>query len=155
MRRELRAGPPRRRGLPLHRWTPPWRPSVEGPGAAQGEIEAQLEPDVISYIAGIGAYFPEGEQLRRDQALLNDMWEAKQQTNGGRWQRALAPISAGISACEKGGGLLSEMWETKLGPNVISYNAGVGARKKGEWQWATALQGAQRHYSQRWAQRVR
>ncbi|CAK0885507.1 unnamed protein product, partial [Prorocentrum cordatum] len=45
---------------------------------------------------------------------------------GEQWQRALA--------------LLSEMWEAKLDPNVVSYSAGISACEKGEqWQRALAL----------------
>ena len=36
--------------------------------------------------------------------------------------------------------LLSEMWEVKLEPNVVSYSAGISACEKGEqWQRALAL----------------
>ncbi|CAK0843471.1 unnamed protein product [Prorocentrum cordatum] len=38
--------------------------------------EASLEPDVISYNAGISAC-GQGEQWHRAVALLRDMWEAK------------------------------------------------------------------------------
>ena len=45
---------------------------------------------------------------------------------GEQWQQALA--------------LLGEMWEAKLEPDVVSYNAGIGACETGgRWQRAAAL----------------
>ncbi|CAK0809448.1 unnamed protein product [Prorocentrum cordatum] len=91
--------------------------------------EAKLEPDVISYSAGISAC-EKGEQWQRALALLSEMWEAKLEPN-------VISYSAGISACEKGEqwqralALLSEMWEAKLEPDVISYSAGISACENG------------------------
>ncbi|CAK0853897.1 unnamed protein product [Prorocentrum cordatum] len=124
--------------------------------------EAKLEPDVISYNAGISAC-EKGEQWQRALALLSEMWEAKLEPD-------VISYSAGISACEKGEqwqralALLSEMWEAKLEPNVISYSAGISACEKGEqWQralallsemWEAKLEPDVISYS-RWDQRVR
>ncbi|CAK0809442.1 unnamed protein product [Prorocentrum cordatum] len=55
--------------------------------------EAKLEPDVISYSAGISAC-EKGEQWQRALALLSEMWEAKLEPN-------VISYSAGISACAK------------------------------------------------------
>ncbi|CAK0874044.1 unnamed protein product [Prorocentrum cordatum] len=66
--------------------------------------------------------------------------------NAGGEAGAGLSYSVGISACEKGEqwqlalALLSEMWEAKLEPDVISCNAGISACVKGEqWQRALAL----------------
>ena len=80
--------------------------------------EAKLEPDVISYCAGISAC-GRGGQWQRALVVLSEMWEVKQEPNvmsyyagisargnGEQWQRALA--------------LLSERWEAKLESSVIS-----------------------------------
>ncbi|CAK0818311.1 unnamed protein product, partial [Prorocentrum cordatum] len=126
---------------------------------------AKLEPNVISYNAGISAC-EKGEQWQRALALLSEAGAQRHQLQ--RWDqrvregRAVAAgtcaaerdaggeagarlsYNAGISACEKGEqwqralALLSEMWEAKLEPNVISYSAGISACEKGE-QWQRAL----------------
>ncbi|CAK0863436.1 unnamed protein product [Prorocentrum cordatum] len=91
--------------------------------------KAKLEPDVISYSAGISA---------SALALLSEMWEAKLEPD-------VISYSAGISACEKGEqwqralALLSEMWEAKLEPDVISYNAGISASRCGRRSWSPTL----------------
>ena len=73
-------------------------------------LEAILEPDVISYSAGIGAR-ERGEQRQRKRALalLSGMLEAK---------LAGQNVSARLA-------LLSEMLEAILEPDVISYRAGI------------------------------
>ncbi|CAK0816463.1 unnamed protein product, partial [Prorocentrum cordatum] len=93
-----------------------WQPAL----ALLSEMwEAKLEPNVISYNAGISAC-----------------------EKGGQWQRALALLSeiytAGISACEKSGqwqralALLSEMWEAKLEPTSSATTLGSArARRAG------------------------
>ncbi|CAK0839814.1 unnamed protein product [Prorocentrum cordatum] len=54
--------------------------------------------------------------------------------------------NTGVSACEKVGqwqpalARLSELWEAKLDPEVISLSAGISAcEKDGQWQLALAL----------------
>ncbi|CAK0885235.1 unnamed protein product [Prorocentrum cordatum] len=68
------------------------------------------------------------------------MWEVKLEPD------AIFSYSSGISACEKGEqwqwalAMMSEMWEAKLEPDVVSYSAAISACKKGEqWQAALAL----------------
>ncbi|CAK0820508.1 unnamed protein product [Prorocentrum cordatum] len=82
--------------------------------------EATWNDDVIGYSAGISAC-----------------------EKGQQWQRALAAV---ISACEKGEqwqwamSLLSEMRESGLQPNAISYNAGICACGRcGQWRQAVSL----------------
>ncbi|CAK0874049.1 unnamed protein product [Prorocentrum cordatum] len=89
--------------------------------------EAKLEPNVISYSAGISAC-EKGEQWQQALALLSDMWEAKLEPN-------VISYNAGISACEKGEqwhralALLSEMREAKLEPDVISSATALGSAR--------------------------
>ncbi|CAK0834544.1 unnamed protein product, partial [Prorocentrum cordatum] len=97
-----------------------------------------------------------GGQWQHVLSVLSDMWEAKLEPNvifsamqgpvRARRASSGSGYNAGISACEKGEqwqralALLSEMWEAKLEPDVISYSAGISACEKGEqWQRALAL----------------
>ncbi|CAK0880072.1 unnamed protein product [Prorocentrum cordatum] len=71
------------------------------------------------------------------------MWKAKLEHNV-----IISTYNARISACEKSGRwqqalvLISEMWEAKMDPDVVSYSAGISACEKGgKWQWALALLG--------------
>ncbi|CAK0795675.1 unnamed protein product [Prorocentrum cordatum] len=90
----------------------------------------KLEPDVISYSAGISAFSAceKGEHWQRALALLSEMWEANLKPN-------VISYSAGISACEKGGqwqpalALLSEMWEANLEPDFVTTLGPVRARR--------------------------
>eukprot|EP00959_Pyramimonas_sp_CCMP1952_P412627 8646518-Pyramimonas_sp.AAC.1 len=61
-------------------------------------LEAKLEPDDISYSAGISAC-GKAEQWQRALVLLSEMREAK-------LEPTVISYSAGISACEKG-----EQWQ--------------------------------------------
>ncbi|CAK0882887.1 unnamed protein product [Prorocentrum cordatum] len=56
--------------------------------------EAKLEPDVISYNAGISVC-EKGDQWQRVLALLSEMREAKLEPN-------VISYNAGISVCEEG-----------------------------------------------------
>ncbi|CAK0881003.1 unnamed protein product [Prorocentrum cordatum] len=113
--------------------------------------KAKLEPNVISYSAGISACekvsysagisaCEKGEQWQRALALLSEMWEAKLEPD------LIFSYSAGISACQKGEqweralALLSGMWEAKLEPDDISYSAGIRAcERSGQWRQALSL----------------
>ncbi|CAK0789332.1 unnamed protein product [Prorocentrum cordatum] len=81
--------------------------------------EVKLDPDVISYNAGMSAC-EKGEQWQRALSLLSEMIEAKSEPD------VIISYSAGISACEKGEqwqralSLLSEMQEAKLEPDAHS-----------------------------------
>ncbi|CAK0894730.1 unnamed protein product [Prorocentrum cordatum] len=79
--------------------------------------EVKVEPDVISYSAGISAC-EKGEQWQRALALLREMRKAQLEPN-------TVSYNAGISACEKGLqwqralALLLEMRDAKLEPDAI------------------------------------
>ncbi|CAK0888794.1 unnamed protein product [Prorocentrum cordatum] len=83
--------------------------------------EAKLEPDVISYSAGISAC-EKGEQWQRALALLSEMQELNLESNA----ISFTIYNAGISACGNGEqwqwalALLTAMREAKLEPNVIT-----------------------------------
>ncbi|CAK0843472.1 unnamed protein product [Prorocentrum cordatum] len=103
--------------------------------------EASLEPDVISYNAGISAC-GQGEQWHRAVALLRDMWEAKlepTQIQLQRWDqrvRERQTVVPGLAAAQRDVG-----GEDGARP-LVSYNAGISACEKGEqWQRALALVG--------------
>ncbi|CAK0795997.1 unnamed protein product [Prorocentrum cordatum] len=96
--------------------------------------ERICSPTLPIYSAGVSAC-EKGEQWQRAQwqralVLLSEMGEVE-----------LEPTiiyNVGISACEKGlqwqraWALLSEMWKTKLVPDVISYSAGISACERSE-----------------------
>ncbi|CAK0842402.1 unnamed protein product, partial [Prorocentrum cordatum] len=103
-----------------------------------GEMrEVRLEPNVISYSAGISAC-EKGEQWQRALALLSDVWVAK-------LEGSVIIFNAGITACGKGEqwqqalALLREMREGKLEPDII-YTAGSDAcHRCGQWQQVVSL----------------
>ncbi|CAK0887382.1 unnamed protein product [Prorocentrum cordatum] len=108
--------------------------------------EAKLEPNVISYSAGISACEKGGQwqaaltllsEMRRALALLSEMWEAKLEPD-------VISYSAGISACKKSERwqraltLLSQMWEAKLEPNASATALGSARATRagsGSWRW--------------------
>ncbi|CAK0810435.1 unnamed protein product, partial [Prorocentrum cordatum] len=104
---------------------------------------AKLEPDVISYNAGISAC-GKGEQWQRALVLLSEMWEAMVETNVIKWlqrwdQRVRdgRAVAAGAGAAEQDAG-------GEVGAQ-LSYNAGISACEKGEqWQRALVLLGEMR-----------
>ncbi|CAK0893392.1 unnamed protein product [Prorocentrum cordatum] len=108
--------------------------------------EAKLEPDVISYSAGISAC-EKGDEMEPDVISYSAGISACEK--GEQWQRwsptssATALGSARARRASSGSralALLSEMREAKLEPDVISYSAGISACEKGEqWQRALAL----------------
>ncbi|CAK0897888.1 unnamed protein product, partial [Prorocentrum cordatum] len=77
--------------------------------------QVKLEPDVISFSAGIGAC-AKGKQWQQALALLHEMREVKLEPG--------VIYNSATSACEKGGqwqralALLSEMWEAKIEPDL-------------------------------------
>ncbi|CAK0817015.1 unnamed protein product [Prorocentrum cordatum] len=109
--------------------------------------EAKLEPDVISYNAGISAC-GKGEQWQRALALLSEMWEAKVEPN-------VISYSAGASACETGEqwqralALLGEMWEAKLEPNSATTlgSARAGRASSGSGLWLCSAGYGRRSWS--------
>ncbi|CAK0846814.1 unnamed protein product [Prorocentrum cordatum] len=84
--------------------------------------EANLEPDVFSYSAGISACKNCG-QWQRALSLFDDMCEA-------RVERDAISYNAGISACEQGEqwqralSLFCELWQVRLEPNAITTTRG-------------------------------
>ncbi|CAK0825239.1 unnamed protein product [Prorocentrum cordatum] len=98
--------------------------------------EVKLEPDVISYSAGISAC-EKGEQWQRALALLSEMREMKLEPN-------IISYNAGISACEKREqwqdalALLSEMREVKLEPDSSATALGSARARRassGRMHW--------------------
>ncbi|CAK0800611.1 unnamed protein product [Prorocentrum cordatum] len=99
--------------------------------------EAKLEPNVISYSAGISAC-EKGDQWQRALALLSEMRDAKLEPN------AIFSYNAGMSACEKGEqwqralALLGGMREVKLEPNVSATMLGSARARRassGSGRW--------------------
>ncbi|CAK0888332.1 unnamed protein product [Prorocentrum cordatum] len=99
--------------------------------------EARREQDVTSPLQRWD------QRVREGQAVAAGA-DAAERDAGGEAGDRRHRYSAGISACEKGDqwqralALLSEMWEAKLEPNVMSCSAGISACEKGE-QWQRAL----------------
>merc|ERR1712222_230767 len=90
--------------------------------------DVRLDPNIITYNAGIGAC-EKGGQWPEALLLLREMGDVRLDPN-------IITYNAGIGACEKGGqwpealSLLREMGDVKLDPNVITYNAGISACEK-------------------------
>eukprot|EP00959_Pyramimonas_sp_CCMP1952_P399534 8371217-Pyramimonas_sp.AAC.1 len=80
-------------------------------------LAAKVEPNVISYNAGVSAC-KQGKQWQRALALLSEMRESELEPN-------VISYNAGISACETGEqwqralALLSKLREAKVEPDVI------------------------------------
>ncbi|CAK0806722.1 unnamed protein product [Prorocentrum cordatum] len=87
--------------------------------------EVKLEPNVMSYNAGISAC-EKGEQWQRALELLGKMQEVK-------LEPSVITYNAGIVACRRCGqwqqalSLLGEMRNSYLEPNDNSYNLGITA----------------------------
>ncbi|CAK0816302.1 unnamed protein product [Prorocentrum cordatum] len=97
--------------------------------------EVKLEPDVISYGAGISAC-EKAEQWQPALALLSEMWEVQLEPD-------IICCNAGTSACEKGEqwqlalALLSEMWEAQVEPDSATALGSAHARSasSGSQRW--------------------
>ena len=97
--------------------------------------EAKLEPNVISYNAGISAC-DKSRQWQRALSLLSEMWEAKLGSNvisyysrvgaceKGEWPWAMALVGAQLRHCQRWDQRAREGWVVAAGPGAAQRDVG-------------------------------
>eukprot|EP00959_Pyramimonas_sp_CCMP1952_P240477 5025630-Pyramimonas_sp.AAC.1 len=125
---------------------------VSGPVAAMRDAQTKLEPNVISYNAGISAC-EKGGQRRKALSLLGEMW-------GAMCELDVASYIAGISACARGewdvrSGCGAQRCQLRRWNQSVSGKRGMAASPVATRLYAGSKVGARRHQLLRWDQRLR